>query len=70
LTTRINAVRRAVGDNGKAQRLIRTVPRKGLRFVGVAQQEQGPAEPAGARPLAPADSPRPAPAFPDKPSIA
>src|SRR6185437_77492 len=34
LTTRINAVRRAVGDTGKAQRLIRTHPRKGIRFVG------------------------------------
>src|ERR1041385_6033199 len=33
LTTRINAVRHAVGDDGAAQRLIRTVPRKGIRFV-------------------------------------
>jgi DNA-binding winged helix-turn-helix (wHTH) protein/tetratricopeptide (TPR) repeat protein len=34
LTTRINAVRRAIGDNGTAQRLIRTLRRKGLRFIG------------------------------------
>jgi len=34
LTSRINAARRAVNDTGDAQRLIRTVPRKGLRFVG------------------------------------
>src|SRR5258707_12525835 len=34
LTTRINAARMAVGDSGGAQRLIRTVPRKGIRFVG------------------------------------
>ncbi len=34
LTTRINAARKAVGDSGQAQRLIRTLPRKGLRFVG------------------------------------
>jgi pimeloyl-ACP methyl ester carboxylesterase/DNA-binding winged helix-turn-helix (wHTH) protein len=34
LNSRINAARRAVGDNGKAQALIRTVPRHGFRFVG------------------------------------
>ncbi len=34
LTSRINAARRAVGDNGEDQKLIRTIPRKGLRFVG------------------------------------
>jgi TolB-like protein len=34
LTSRINAARRAVGDSGEAQRLIRTFPRKGIRFVG------------------------------------
>ena len=34
LTSRINAARTAVGDSGKQQRLIRTVPRKGVRFVG------------------------------------
>ena len=34
VTTRINAVRRAIGDDGTAQRLIRTFTRKGIRFVG------------------------------------
>jgi pimeloyl-ACP methyl ester carboxylesterase len=34
LTSRINAVRKAVGDSGGAQRLIRTVQRKGIRFIG------------------------------------
>ena len=34
LTTRINAVRRAIGDNGARQLAIRTLPRKGFRFVG------------------------------------
>ena len=33
LTSRINAARKAVGDSGEAQRLIRTMPRKGLRFI-------------------------------------
>ncbi|MGZ3411054.1 MAG: winged helix-turn-helix domain-containing tetratricopeptide repeat protein [Xanthobacteraceae bacterium] len=34
LTSRINAVRKAIGDTGGEQRLLRTVARKGLRFVG------------------------------------
>jgi TolB-like protein/Tfp pilus assembly protein PilF len=34
LTTRLNAARRAIGDSGDEQRLIRTFPRKGVRFVG------------------------------------
>ena len=34
LTSHINAVRKAIGDSGEEQRLIRTVARKGFRFVG------------------------------------
>jgi TolB-like protein len=34
LTTRLNAARSAVGDSGEEQRLIKTLPRKGSRFVG------------------------------------
>ena len=34
LDSRINAVRKAIGDSGENQRLIRTIPRKGVRFVG------------------------------------
>ena len=34
LTSRIYAARKAVGDSGQGQRLIRTIARKGLRFVG------------------------------------
>jgi TolB-like protein len=34
ITTRINAVRRALSDDGAAQRLIRTFSRKGFRFIG------------------------------------
>jgi TolB-like protein len=40
ITTRVNAVRRAVGDDGAAQRLIRTVTRKGLRFVGEVTEQR------------------------------
>ncbi len=45
LTTRINAVRRALGDDGAAQRLIRTFTRKGIRFVGEVTQIAEPAVP-------------------------
>ena len=34
LTSHINAVRKAIGDNGEEQRLVKTLPRKGFRFVG------------------------------------
>ena len=34
VTSRIKQARQAVGDNGHAQRLIRTVHGKGYRFVG------------------------------------
>jgi hypothetical protein len=34
LTTRLNAARRAIGDTGEEQRLIKTLPRKGFRFFG------------------------------------
>ncbi|WP_223529028.1 winged helix-turn-helix domain-containing tetratricopeptide repeat protein [Pseudomonas sp. GL-R-19] len=34
ITSHINAVRKAIGDTGEEQRLVRTVSRKGYRFVG------------------------------------
>ncbi len=34
LASRINAARHALGDSGDEQRLIRTIQRKGIRFVG------------------------------------
>jgi DNA-binding winged helix-turn-helix (wHTH) protein len=37
LDSRIKAVRRAICDSGEQQRLIKTVPRKGVRFVGAVQ---------------------------------
>jgi TolB-like protein/Flp pilus assembly protein TadD len=39
LTTRIAAARRAIGDTGDLQKLIRTIPRKGFRFVGEVREE-------------------------------
>ena len=43
VTSRINAARKAVGDNGEKQDLIRTFPRKGFRFVGDVREESGSA---------------------------
>src|SRR6202162_6125835 len=48
LTTRINAARRAVGDSGEKQELIRTIARKGLRFVGSVRTQSNPDETAAA----------------------
>jgi TolB-like protein len=38
LTTRINGARCAIGDTGEKQDLIKTLPRKGFRFVGAVQE--------------------------------
>ena len=40
LSTRINAARSAIGDDGETQRFIRTLPRKGFRFVGEVREER------------------------------
>jgi TolB-like protein/DNA-binding winged helix-turn-helix (wHTH) protein len=37
IANRINGARRAIGDSGDAQRLIRTVPRKGFRFIATVE---------------------------------
>jgi pimeloyl-ACP methyl ester carboxylesterase/DNA-binding winged helix-turn-helix (wHTH) protein len=57
LTSRINAARRAVGDSGAEQAVIRTVSRKGFRFVGAVSEgvDGGPA-PVAARPGRPRPS--------------
>ncbi|TWC06052.1 TolB-like protein [Bradyrhizobium macuxiense] len=66
LTTRLNGARAAIGDSGQEQRLIKTLPRKGFRFVGVvAEARQAPVAGDGQ-----IEHARPVPAFPDKPSIA
>jgi len=49
LSTRINAARSAIGDNGEEQRLIKTLPRRGLRFVGDIREERTAAAAASAR---------------------
>src|SRR4029453_17488808 len=41
IAARINAARRAVGDDGEQQRWIRTIAGKGFRFVGDVLEEEG-----------------------------
>src|SRR5207237_8337401 len=63
LDSRINAARNAIGDNGKEQRLIRTIPRKGIRFVGAVN---GPCDAQAASQA----EPRSGLALPNRPAIA
>jgi pimeloyl-ACP methyl ester carboxylesterase len=42
LTSRIKAVRRAVGDTGKEQRIVRTVHGRGYQFVAPTDERGGP----------------------------
>ena len=71
LTSRINAARKAVGDSGEDQKLIRTVARKGVRFVGVVDTRSNGAEPShAAAPDGIHEQRRPAMPLPDRPAIA
>ena len=63
LTSRINLARIALGDSGRDQKLIRTIPRKGLRFVGAVSEPSNGIRPVLERP------PSAAP-LPDRPAIA
>ena len=49
LTTRLNAARTAIGDSGEEQRFIKTLPRKGFRFVGAVREAKEPAGAASCR---------------------
>ncbi|RXT57696.1 CadC-family transcriptional regulator [Bosea sp. Tri-44] len=73
ITSHINAVRKAVGDNGNEQRLVRTIARKGFRFVGEVEQAGQARQPVGPGVLERAASQVPelrsTPLPPDKPSI-
>jgi TolB-like protein/Tfp pilus assembly protein PilF len=69
LTSRTYAARKAIGDTGQDQRLIRTVARKGLHFIGPVH-----AEPSGTNAGAAANEPqerlRMSLPLPDRPAIA
>ncbi|ROM94611.1 winged helix-turn-helix domain-containing protein [Pseudomonas brassicacearum] len=76
ITSHINAVRKAIGDTGEEQRLVRTVARKGYRFVGQIKvggigEAQQPDRPAidERSPTAPKEIPSSSLVLPDKPSI-
>ncbi|MGY8667763.1 winged helix-turn-helix domain-containing tetratricopeptide repeat protein [Bradyrhizobium sp. UFLA05-109] len=66
LTTRLNVARSVVGDSGEEQRLIKTLPRKGFRFLGPVLEVPGPI----AFPDDRVDPSKSVPALPDRPSIA
>jgi len=53
LSSRISAARASIGDTGEEQRLIRTIARKGLRFVGEVREETGATDGVAARPVLP-----------------
>jgi TolB-like protein/tetratricopeptide (TPR) repeat protein len=68
LSSRLTAVRQAIGDSGEKQCLIRTIPRKGFRFVGEISQQRNDFpqfDAPSAHPQAAAGL-----MLPDKPSIA
>jgi len=70
LTSHINAVRKAIGDSGEEQRLVRTLARKGFRFVGdVKETSDGRASP-GTSTAKPDEAAAPVLVLPDSPSIA
>ncbi len=66
LSNRVNAARAALNDTGKDQRFIRTLPRKGVRFVAAVREEKLSASPFAAQP----EKASPAPPLLDRPSIA
>jgi adenylate cyclase len=67
LTTRLNVARSAIGDSGEEQRLIKTLPRKGFRFVGAVLESEKPIEAGTTENTVQL---QPVLALPDKPSIA
>ena len=67
VTTRLNAARTAIGDTGEEQRLIKTLPRKGFRFVGAVREVS---ELSRVLDVESPESPRPTLALPEKPSVA
>src|SRR6476620_9399470 len=72
LTSRINAARKAVGDSGEDQKLIRTIARKGLRFVGDVRTQSRDTQSADAatRQIDASAGLRPAASQPERPTIA
>jgi TolB-like protein len=70
LTSHINAVRKAIGDSGEEQRLVRTVARKGFRFVGEVKETADHRASSSASTARSEEASGPALILPDSPSIA
>jgi TolB-like protein len=70
LTSHINAVRKAIGDTGEDQRLLRTIARKGYRFVGEVREPVAARSEEPVKPAEPARRDETALPLPDRPSIA
>jgi TolB-like protein len=68
LTTRLNVARCVIGDTGYEQRLLKTLPRKGFRFVGPVLEVQEPGCTAVTDNCV--EPPKPVLALPEIPSIA
>jgi TolB-like protein/Flp pilus assembly protein TadD len=68
ISTQINAARCAIADSGEKQRLIKTIPRKGIRFVGDVREEQKPEDMA--KTAISSERVRSRLTLPDRPSIA
>jgi TolB-like protein len=62
LASRINAARNALKDSGEEQRLVRTILRRGFRFVGSVREQT--------EATAAVEQPAPCPDIPARPSIA
>jgi DNA-binding winged helix-turn-helix (wHTH) protein/pimeloyl-ACP methyl ester carboxylesterase len=60
LTSRITAARKAIGDSGEQQALIRTLARKGIRFTGDVSERAALKEPTAPPTAAPAPGNLPA----------
>ena len=72
LTSRINAVRRAVGDSGDKQEFVRTFARKGVRWIAPVEIREKEAKTAKARTIfrLRCRKSRPSPSFPSGTSVA
>jgi TolB-like protein len=72
LASRIKSARRALGDDGASQRLIKTVHGRGVRFLGelAAAAPAGGGAPAGADDRAEQQAAASAPSTPEIPSVA
>jgi len=68
ISSKVTAVRQAIGDSGEEQRLIKTLPRKGFRFVGAVREVPGPDHSPDGQ--ASAETRRATLTLPDRPSIA